>query len=471
MPDPIARTDTGTVGGVRREHGSAFYGIPYARPPFGELRFQAPRPPAPWDGVRPAIAPAPTAPQPAAGFTLIPEPVIDGGDAPDCLVVNVFTPDLGAARLPVLVWIHGGGFTSGTPSSPWYDGDRFARDGIVVVSVGYRLGCEGFLPMPGCPANRGVLDWLCALEWVQRNIASFGGDPSRVTVGGQSAGGAASLLISTLPRAEGLFRAVIPMSGSAFPTPRPDASERLLQAVADALGVAPTAAAFAEATPAALVAAQQAAITPSPSASILERLNFFPTVDGDIVPLSPMDAVRAGRGGTVPMLIGSTLEEFNATAALLALDPEQETAALRKLGLGDDGIAAYQREGGLGQAVTDRVFRVPADRVSDLRAGPTFRYEFRWQTAELGGLGAVHCLDVPFVWDVLDEPHVKTIAGPSPPQQLADAMHQAWVRFITDGDPGWTRYQVPERTAMVFDETSKVVEDVLGSVRDRWPEF
>src|SRR5581483_4996866 len=259
MVDVVANTDTGKVGGLPTAHGFAFYGIPYAQPPFGPRRFQPPVAPQPWDGVRACIAPAPTAPQPATGFTLIPEPTIDGGDAPGCLALNVFTPDLGASGLPVLVWIHGGGFVTGTPSSTWYDGTRFNRDGVVVVSVGYRLGAEGFLPIPGTATNRAVRDWIAALEWVQRNIASFGGDPAKVTVSGQSAGGAATALLLTLPRAKGLLRAAIPMSGSLFPPPAPDAGQQLVDRIAAHLAIDATAAGFARVSPADLVAAHIAA--------------------------------------------------------------------------------------------------------------------------------------------------------------------------------------------------------------------
>src|ERR1039458_7920612 len=240
MSEPVASTDRGRVRGVASAHGYVFYGVPFAKPPFGALRFRAPEVTDAWEGDRPAIDPAPTAPRPETAFTLTPEPTIDGGDAPDCLVLNVFTPDLGTAGLPVLVWIHGGGFVTGTPSSTWYNGDRFARDGVVVVNVGYRLGSEGFLNIPGAPANRGVLDWVAALEWVQRNIASFGGDPAKVTVAGQSAGGAATMLLTTLPLARGLFRAAVAMSGSVFPAPSAEATLRLTDRIAPHLGNGPS---------------------------------------------------------------------------------------------------------------------------------------------------------------------------------------------------------------------------------------
>ncbi|MGH8995376.1 MAG: carboxylesterase/lipase family protein [Acidimicrobiales bacterium] len=480
MPDPVATTDRGQVGGLATDHGFAFLGIPYAKAPFGPLRFREPAVTEKWEGVRPATAPAPTAPQPDTGFTLIPEPIIDGGDAPECLSLNVFTPDLGLAGLPVLVWIHGGGFTNGTPSSTWYDGDRFARDGVVVVSVGYRLGAEGFLDIPGAPTNRAVRDWIAALEWVQRNVAEFGGDPAKVTVGGQSAGGAATMLLTTLPRAEGLLRAAVPMSGSVFPVPSPEQSGTLRDRVAEHLGIAATLEAFEGIGPAALVEAQIAATT-APDTPAAERvgrgLSFFPALDGDLVPVPPMKAIAAGAGGGVPLLIGTTREEMTAMARSGPKDDEAAARALARFGLDDEGAASYRADAAspaeaVGQALTDRTFRRPAVRVAEARIGgpaPTFHYEFQWRTPALGGLGSVHCLDLPFVFDVLDDDHVKVVAGDAPPQELADTMHRAWVSFVTDLDPGWAAYDAAARPTMAFDETSKVVDDLLEPVRSRWP--
>jgi para-nitrobenzyl esterase len=423
---------------------------------------------------------APTAPQPATGFTMIPEPIVDGGDAPECLSLNVWTPDLGSGGLPVLVWIHGGGFTNGTPSSTWYDGDRFARDGVVVVSIGYRLGAEGFLNIPGTPANRGVLDWISALEWVQRNAAAFGGDPARVTVAGQSAGGAATMLLSTLPQATGLMAAAIPMSGSVFPSPSLESTLGLCDRLARHLGIRPTLAAFERIPPGDLVDAQVAVSAADAEATGDEserEFAFFPFVDGEVVLRSPMEAIRRRIGSDLPLLIGTTREEFNAATRLSAIDDESATRRLAGLGLDPAGIAAYRSADHvpgeqLGQAVTDRMFRMPALRVAEARLGapaPTFHYEFAWASEELGGLGSVHCLDLPFVFDVLDDDHAKVVAGERAPQGLADEMHAAWVSFVTDHDPGWVPFCSPGRSTMVFDEGSEVVEDLHAPIRSLWP--
>jgi para-nitrobenzyl esterase len=235
-------TPKGRVRGVHRAGGScAFLGIPFALPPVGDHRFAAPVPHPGWSGVLDATAYGAT-PQrkPLTEVTLIPEPSIPGDSS--TLNVNVFTPDPDRGSgdgLPVLVWIHGGGFVAGSPASPWYDGAAFNRDGVVTVTVSYRLGFDGFGWVADAPANRGVLDWLCALEWVRDNISAFGGDPTRVTIAGQSAGGAAVLTLLGMDRAQHLFHAVACLSGPTMHITAA-AAEEFGRTLADRLGVPPT---------------------------------------------------------------------------------------------------------------------------------------------------------------------------------------------------------------------------------------
>ena len=236
--DRVVTTIAGSVRGSAEEGAAVFLGIPYAAPPFGAHRLRPPAPAEPWEGVRGALEYGPTAPQPHRQFTLIPEPVVDGEDS---LNLNVFTPEPSAgAALPVLVWIHGGGFTAGCNRSPWYRGSRFAGDGVVVVNINYRLGAEGFMVIDDAPPNRAVRDWVAALEWVRDNITAFGGDPDRVTIAGQSAGGVACAALLTCPPARGLFRAAICMSGSRIPGLELDDARGLTKEMAAHLGVPPT---------------------------------------------------------------------------------------------------------------------------------------------------------------------------------------------------------------------------------------
>ena len=193
VTEPVVRTASGLVRGQRDAAGiAAFRGIPFARPPVGDLRFAAPRPVRGWDGVRAAVAFGP--PPPQSAYALTPAPAAaPGADPDDWLTVNVFTPDPGAAGLPVLVWIYGGAYRAGSSSLPGYDGTPLARQNLVLVTFNHRVGVEGYAHLPGVPANRGLLDQVAALRWVRENVAAFGGDPDRVTVFGESAGPARSL--------------------------------------------------------------------------------------------------------------------------------------------------------------------------------------------------------------------------------------------------------------------------------------
>ena len=264
MPQSVlAATSQGPVLGPWQHTTARFLGIPYAEAPVGDLRFAAPVPTKPWTEPLDATRYGPTAqrrPFILDGPTTIPEPSIPGDGV---LNLNVFTPDLTpGAGLPVLVWIHGGGYVAGSAASPWYDGSAFARDGVVLVSIGYRLGIEGFLHLDDAPDNRGVLDWIAALTWVRDNIDAFGGDPGKVTIAGQSAGGGATQTLMATPSAHGLFRAVISQSGAVRLTQhRSDAladSARLTERT----GVPALASALRDLTGDELLALQDALATP-----------------------------------------------------------------------------------------------------------------------------------------------------------------------------------------------------------------
>ena len=475
--EPIVETDAGRVRGLVDDGGVAFLGVPFAAPPVGPHRLVGPAPVEPWSGVRDAREPGPTAVQPEQGFTLIPEPVVPGDD---CLNLNVFSPDPGAGGLPVLVWIHGGGFVSGCNRSPWYRGSRFARDGVVVVAVNYRLGVEGFAAVEGAPPNRGVLDWLAALEWVQRNIAAFGGDPARVTVGGQSAGAAAAVTLLTMPRARGLLDRVIAMSGTAVLTRTYDLALDDTRRLAAELEVAPTRDGLA-AVPAAQVMATERRLAADRAGGPADVVTLAPLVDGDLIPEQPLDALAHGAGTDRALLLGTTSEEANPALALAAdrIDDARLRRRLARMGLGDgaaesyrddlpDGAAPWQV---LAAAVTDQIFRMPTARTADARAGATagtFAYEFRWRSPALGGVGAAHGVDLPFAWDLLDADHVPAVLGEAPPGPLAERMHRHWVDFVTAADPGWPAYESGSRRVMALDEESDVVEDPLAARRSIW---
>ncbi|MDT9689048.1 carboxylesterase family protein [Streptomyces sp. P9(2023)] len=477
MTATTVTTTRGPVRGELRADGSLrFLGIPYAQPPVGDLRFAAPVPPDPWTEPLDATAYGPTAQRrPFADVTTIPEPSIPGAGI---LNLNVFTPgtDPGAG-LPVLVWIHGGGYVAGSAASPWYDGSAFNRDGVVLVSLGYRLGVEGFLHLDGAPDNRGVRDWIAALEWVRDNIARFGGDPAKVTVAGQSAGGGAVQALLAVPASQGLFRGALSVSGAVLRPDGPEVARAAARLFTARTGVPATAAALRDLSDDELLDLQDRLTAPGPDREGLPSLlSLAPFADGELIPDPVLDALTTGDAGAgVPLMLGCTAHEFNAVPAP---DGPPVSFLLGSLGLAEDRVeaftTAYAAAGPdtlFGQALTDVTFRAPSLAVADARAArerPTWLYEFAWASPVNGT--AFHCLDLPYAFDLLDAEGVTAVAGEAPPRALADAMHRAWVSFVRDQDPGpsWPRYTAEDRATMVWDAEPRVERDPLRGVRAIW---
>ena len=465
-------TSAGRVRGFRREGSVAFLGIPFAEPPVGELRFAAPVPHRPWARVRDALEYGPTPQRGAlAEITLIPEPSVPGEST---LNVNVFAPSPGEGSLPVLVYIHGGGYVAGSPASPWYDGSAFNRDGVVTVSLSYRLGFDGFGWIPEAPSNRGVRDWLLGLEWVRDNIAAFGGDPSRVTIAGQSAGGGAVLTLLGMPAAQDLFHAVWCISG-ALGDVTPERAEGLARKLAAELGVEPTLAGFASVDETRLLEAQTKVSGFEPGANPLDAmssmlddgLSLGPMIDGELVTRPTLDSIRDGVGSDKPLVLGTTDDEFT-----MALTPAKNklrfippNVLLGRLGLRGARRAAYRRANRnvrgtaavIGRYVTDRMFRAPTLEVAEARGGApssaaaTWLYRFAWRSPVHHY--AIHCLDVPFFFDCLSLDGVVAIAGAAPPQALATEVHGSAVRFVRDGRPGWPAFRDGASTRVFDDRT------------------
>jgi para-nitrobenzyl esterase len=457
---PVVATLAGRVRGSWKDGVARFLGIPYAAAPFGVHRFEAPAPVAAWDGVRDAREFGPTAPK--GPFNppldrLLPEPVIEGDD---CLNLNVWTPGLGdGGRRPVMVWIHGGSLKNGSSAADVYDGHSFARDGVVLVSINYRLGVEGFAVFPDAPANRGLLDQIAALRWVRDNIAAFGGDPNNVTVFGQSAGAIciAALLVS--PYAEGLFRRAIMQSGPPTAVSRQEGA-RITDVIAKALKVPATAKAFAAAERGRLLAGQIAAT--SKGNPLFGGAGFQIVVDGDVVRQDPMTALRNGAARDIDLMVGYTRDEYRLWFVPSGLVDRVSTVTLRLalLKFRIPGRIARRYRGTypdakpgeiLGRIAGDMLMRAPAHRLADSRLGQsnTFMYEFAWPTT-VERLGSCHALEIGFAFDTLDRAGSLTLTGPNPPQALADAMHGAWVEFARTGDPGWNAWTA-ERPLMRFD--------------------
>ncbi|PRB09381.1 carboxylesterase [Microbacterium sp. MYb72] len=464
-----------TTGTGRMPRSAAFLGIPFAEAPVGPLRFQAPVPKAPWEGVRDALEFAATAQRGDPGVTLIPEPSVPGEST---LNVNVFTPDPEAAGLPVLVWIHGGGYFAGSPASAWYDGRNFNRDGVVTVSISYRLGFDGFGWIEDAPSNRGIRDWLLALEWVQQNIAAFGGDPSRVTIAGQSAGGGAVLTLLGMEKAQHLFHGVYAISG-ALADVSAERAEKFGRGLAAAGGVAPTVAGFSSLDEERVIALQKKAteLGPSSLGSIVEEgLPLGPSIDGDLLVRPTRESLRAGVGADKPLVMGATDDEFTMAFSGVAkkLRWVPKAFLLNRLGMPKGAMRPYLAAnqdalergtaGIAGRLLTDRMFRTAVLNIAEDRGdAPTWLYRFSWPSGTFGF--AEHCLDVPFFFDCLDGPAMVPLAGPNPPQALADQVHAAATSFIETGDPGWPVHEGDRGVVRVWDTPVSDVVDGYASVR------
>jgi para-nitrobenzyl esterase len=488
----IVATTRGKVRGLPVDGVMAFLGVPYAAAPVGPALFRAPAPAPSWEGVRDAIRLGPTVPRPASYprpfAELLLDPVIAGDES---LNVNVWTPDAGAAGLPVMVWIHGGAFVNGTNAVPTYDGRAFARDGVVLVSMNYRLGVPGFALLPGVPANLGIRDQLAALAWVQDNIAAFGGDPDNVTIFGESAGAMSVTTLMAMAAGSGLFGKAIAQSGAGHVVVTADDAERVTAQLAERLGVAPTADAIGAVDTDRLLEAQlsiSTAVTTNPDPAVWGRsvvaaaLAFPPVVDGELLTGRPIDLIAAGAGHGMPLLVGTTTEEhrlfFAATPFIDAITPEMVRGALAAQGR-DVAIAdtyTANRPGAspgdvLAAMSTDSYFRLPAIRLAEARAdapGATYAYEFAWPTP-VGRLGACHALEIGFVFDTLAEPGTDLLTGADAPQPLADDMHARWVAFAAHGDPGWPAYDPETRAVMTFDgDGARVVNDPRADERRAW---
>ena len=480
-------TPSGPVRGRLKEDVYLFAGIPYAAPPVDDLRFKPPQPRGPWIEPVDAFKFGPAAPQiPTGGMT---------DSAPvrwseDCLTLNISTPGCDDARRAVLVWIHGGGYRTGQSSIPWYNGARFSRHGdIVVVSINYRLGALGFIdlshlgPDYALSSVNGTLDQIAALRWVKDHIGAFGGDPQRITVAGESAGGFSVATLVGCPATAGLFQRAIPQSGGAHHTLPPDASQQVTEHFLSALGASD--AVSLEATPVDdILQAQTATIAELEShAGGANKLGlpvgcFYPAHGNGVLPDTPFEAISKGVGSDIAMLTGSNADETTLWGYGAVDDAKLERISK---GLGADKVVdAYRREHPhadperlLIALTTDHMFRIPAIRMAEARMAHTDRtwlYQFNWASRAFEGrLGATHALEIPFCFDNLDRAGVDLFLGPGErPQHVADTMHKAWIEFINHGEPGWAPYDASGRATMIFDELSQVASDPAAAARQAW---
>jgi para-nitrobenzyl esterase len=480
----VVATNSGRVRGVEFDGGWSFLGIRYAAPVSGAGRFAPPQPVEAWKGIFPADVVSPVAPQPRTGVgSYLPGDPMEQGE--DCLSLNVWTAGCDAERRPVIVFLHGGAFLSGTGAGVLYRGTGFARRGIVLVTINYRLGFLGFLSHPELDsagarlANRGLLDQLSALEWVDKNIIEFGGDPANVTLVGESAGAMSIADLVSSGELKGRVRRVVLESGATSIASRADAFS-MAERFASLLGDRHVSLTRLSSAPMdELVAAQDGVIAEFGGAA---GMPFRPIVDGELLRVHPDTAIAAGATAGLDILAGTNRDEFRLFTFAQPEIPSLDDDGLRRLLDGyladaEMSVAAHavidcfrqaRESEGLGvrprdlfEAIgTDLVFRMPMLHLLAAHArvgGAGFSYRFDWESPfAQGALGACHALELPFVFGTLDNPIVAFFSGAGEAAtELSEEMQSAWAAFARTGQPTesldeWPHYEVDRRMTRIF---------------------
>ena len=501
--DSVIETTAGYVRGSRIPEGLVFRGIPYANAPIGMRRLRLPSAVAGWPAIRDCTNFGYDFPQPRFGRIGLRAAFMSACRRnEDALCMNVWTSSTTGRPKPTMVWIHGGGFVVGSGATPIYDGRSFARDGVVLVTLNYRLHALGFLYLDELfedaesTGNLGILDQLEALRWVRDNIAAFGGNPGNVTIFGESAGALSVGALLALPAARGLFRRAILESGAAWQGLRPSRATRIASRVLELLNVQPGDWGGLARVPPRSVARAAARVSWLESERLLgddhgERFCFQPVLDSSTSGRRAVERIAAGSAEGVDLIVGTCADEFRlftwaVPRILRSMLPRQQIESYFKhCGLSaDDVLGAYreQRTGASTQSLLaaiegDEMFTMPAVRLAEAQTkdqkASVWMYRFTWKTPIRGGaLGACHGLEIPFVFDSLDR--AGGLWGSAPPADLARAMHRAWVSFATAGDPNcdelplWPRYNLESRPVMRFGVERDVVLDPDGAIRQLW---
>ncbi|MFJ4969027.1 carboxylesterase/lipase family protein [Streptomyces sp. NPDC088755] len=488
------RTNNGVVQGFRvADDVVAVLGIPYAAPPFGPHRFREPRPAPAWTGVRDCTAFGPVAPQSAE---LPGAPAWSPGDE-DILTVNIWTPAPEGGGVPVLVWIHGGAYTIGSSAQPDFDGTSLARAGLVVVTLNYRLGFEGFGHVPATgstayPDNRGLLDQVAALRWVRENIAAFGGDPGNVTVAGQSSGAASIACLMVMDRARGLFRRAIAHS-VASPCYTLDMASATTREIAAAANCPATAEGLTSATPHALVIASDRVVDdyrhdPASGSRHYDPSLYAPVLDGDVLPTDPFTGMASGATREVDLLVCHTTEEywlFDAVGSSAKVTTEEQLALFARDFRLPEGLVAGYRAAMPDAPVLDVYLAVFGDllfgeysaRLAELHAragGRAFLARFdRRRTGADGVVRAWHCADIPFAFGNLDTECLAFLIGGAPTpadRALERRMVRAWADFAATGNPGWPSVDGSTAHAERWTTEDATAEDRPTPARALWAE-
>ncbi|MFX1374303.1 MAG: carboxylesterase/lipase family protein [Promethearchaeota archaeon] len=507
----IVNTSLGRIKGVQESNHQSFLGIRYAKPPVNELRFCAPLPIEAWDGIYDASRFGQNAPQYDGGLGIIKD------NSEDCLYLNVYTPKADDGKRPVMVWIHGGGFVFGTGASKGYGKKIVPRGNIVLVTINYRLGVFGFFNWPGLTKNNGLLDQICALEWVRDNIRYFGGDHNNVTIFGQSSGGRAVVSLLAMPSAKGLFHKAIPQSGTAHPyayddTPSKKASKDLFDVLGINIGDIHS---LREVDWTKLNKAQH---------EIFRKMNpkehrilfpFKPIIDDETIPVLPLDAIRNGSAKDIPLLIGNTLDERKVNnrgliranqiklihkrhekideASLLRFtykymkfyhktenDAKTLIETYKKARKGKLPIEPYE----IGYTInTDEAYRIPSIRTAEAQCQNqqnTYCYLFGFESPLYKDLlGACHTIDLPFIFGTYDHsnPNTEVMVGRDNIEELetfSNLIMDTWISFAKKGDPNhpglpkWPKYELNNRATMILKPNPEIVNAPMDEERSAW---
>ncbi len=493
--DKVIKTKYGKIQGYSDNGIEIYKGIPYAEPPIGDLRFRPPVAKKAWDGILDATKFGPCSYQ---GYNELQE-LVGGKPEPedeDCLNLNIWTPATDDKKRPILFWIHGGAFISGSNMEPMYDGSSLARRGdVVVVSINYRLGAFGYLYIPGVTSNVGQLDQILALEWVRDNIEFFGGDASNVTIFGGSAGGYAVVALSAMPAAKGLFQRIIAQSS---PYIDPQTTEKSTKGLMRLLNLKKGDIDGLRKVPAeAIIKAQDEYQAKNPT----EFMVFRPMIDGETLPIHPLKAFQNGDCKDIDFMIGTNLDETkiltetnpdvnkmvevageNILPGYLALTGIDNTKSKEII-----DIYKKEREGKLSNEpkelfntiMTECMIRIPTIRLLEKQSkhqSNSFNYILTWPSPMFeGAIGACHGLEIPFIFGTFDVPPMDDFTGKGPEvEAFSEKMMDAWIAFARTGNPNhegipeWAPYNVNTRTTMFFGKEVKTVDTPFDKERAAW---
>lgn len=485
----IIETTYGKVKGQKENDVYVWKGIPYAQSPIGPLRFRAPKPPEEWSDIKDCTEFGPIAYQPSLEIMnfLGTNPT---NMSEDCLYLNIWSPSIDHKKRPVLVWIHGGAFITGSGSSLIYDGSAFAKNGdVVVVTFNYRLGILGFLHLAelggeeySVSGNCGILDQIAALQWVKDNIGAFGGDPDQVTIFGESAGAMSVGTLLATPKAKGLFAKAILQSGAANHVIDLNQATKNAEFLLNILNMNKNEIKKLEELPAEQLIE---------ASNKLPMMSLIPVIDGVVLPKHPKELLKEGSASNIPILIGTNKDEYRLFTFFDPIWKKNDPIEIEKIfqrtfrnrwSAIAEQFTTDERE--LNQILYDQLmtmitFTSPAYQLAELQVknnAPVWMYRFDWESRAFAGqLKSCHALEIPFVWNTINKPGIENFTGISPDRnELASKMHHAWIAFARSGNPNttdlpdWSSYDLDNRTTMIFDTMCKVTCDPDRDARIKW---